>query len=255
MKPKSNKLLLIGGLSLAAIALYKAHKPASTTPVAGLDALGALAPTRPNSVIAAQVQRIASQLGHSVNMASQLTGTPTWLIIAITANEIGDFPFNTVNPAVKAAGVMQQTFGALVDTIYFAQKDGLWTPALQQFFVGKLGPANYARMMAAAKKRTPDKSLSMTEYLRNPDFCLVCGALMLRVLLNRCTDAAGQVNFGKVALGYNRGYTFLYNKLLKFVGATLDKLYTIAPSAESRAYLKNVTGVGGYLDIARSMNL
>ena len=243
---KNNKLLLGGIVSLGAYLLLRS-KPVATT-IKGLGAAGLVSSAAMAEVVGT-IRRVSSDLQAQIARAVQLTGTPAWIIEAISAHEIRYKPYTFINPSVHATGPMQMTPTTMFDVYFFVMKMGLETPALKQYMQGVLGD-KFPAFIKLAKNRKADASYG--RFLLDSQFNVVMGALLLRCLMNLFTQG-GNLDLAKLALGYNRGIGYATTKMIgpNLANATPQQLIDTAPSSEARAYIKDMVGTGGWFDQVR----
>lgn len=206
--------------------------------------------TQSSDEVTAAVQRITRQAGKWIERASILTGTPAWLITGIAAYEIGTkMPFNWVHPgSIMATGIMQMTPDTLYDSYLHANKLGFINPAITSFYQMKLGN-DYVPFLKTALSGRSNRAAGV-RYLKDPEFAVVAGALMLRVL-TYYFDEGGTPNLARLVVGYNQGLSFVKNKLLRLVGITAVALRSQFPG-QAGTYVANMLAPNGYLDQART---
>lgn len=213
--------------------------------------LGALKASISPAAIIQSVVRITRDLSHELAQAIELTETPKWLVQAIAAYEIRDAPYNTVNPAVGARGVMQITPITAVDGLYFAEKYRLLTAPVQAIFQKYLG-ARWPLALSYARKRSAKGGYLLAGALLHPEFNILMGALLLRVGMIQHQDTDGEANINKVVLQYNRGFTFGRKLMTPAMrNADADTVYAIAPKGEAKHYVANLLAPNAVIDQLR----
>ena len=246
---KKDTLFIGGLLTIGAWALLRKPVPV----VSGLGEAEGLVSKIPYEEVVGTIRRIARDLYGQITRATELTGTPSWVINAISAHEIRWKPYTFINPAVKATGPMQMTPPTMFDTYYFALKWKLVSPQLEGYMRTTLG-AKYDKFVSLAKDRQSDKSFA--KFLLNPQFNIVMGALLLRCLMVLFSEN-GIVNQAKLALGYNRGIGYATKKLVgaDTRGISAGGLLAKAPGPEARAYINDMVGAGGFFEQVRSSGI
>lgn len=259
---KSNKNWLAAGLAMVGGYLLLKKPQSATTGGAStttalsnrsINGLGSLAMTANVGEILTAARRIMGELGRSVEQASRLTGVPRWLILSIAAYEIRLFPFSKVNPAVGATGVMQITPITGVDALYFADKyhllNGEATAILQRF----VGPKNWPVLLKAARDRSAAGAKFLKEPLKQPEFNILLGSMILKAGLIQHANTDGSPNLAKVVLQYNQGFSF-GRKLAApgLLNASDELIEARAPSTEGRLYVANMMATGGVIATMQS---
>lgn len=249
---KNQKNWIVAGLALVGGYLLL-KKP--QTPTAGLMGAG-MAMTRNLGEIIESARKIVRDLGSSVDQAARLAGVPRWLVLAIASYEIRNFPYNKVNPAVGATGVMQITPVTAVDALYFADKYNLLTPAVVAVLQKYISPKNWPVVMKYARDRSAKGKTFFTAALKQPEFNLMMGSLILRAGLIQHPNTDGQPNLAKVVLQYNQGFSF-GKKLSRpgLVNASDQLVLSSAPSSEGRSYVSNMMADGGVIETMRSQDI
>ena len=243
---QSNKLILWG---IGAVGLGLLLRKAATKP---LGELGLLLAEQPYTQVSGSIDRIVGSLSSTIAQASALTGTPSKYIVAIAAYEIGFRPFSFINPAVKATGVMQITPPTMFDVYYFADKFKLVKPELTAFLRRKMTASDYSRFISLAKNRQANEALAL-RYLKDAEFNVVLGALLLRVLMYWFTEN-GQINLARLVVGYNRGVEWARKNLLAKVGISAEQLQREVPG-EAKKYIANQLGRNGYMEFVHQANM
>lgn len=255
MKLPKNFWLTASLLSVGGYALLR--RPAGTAAIGTAGLAGGLFVNTNLGDILASARRIVRDLGPSVDQAVRLSGVPRWLVLSIAAYEVRDRPYNVVNPAVGATGVMQITPITGVDALYFADKYGLLTPEAVSILQRGVGQAAWPLLMKSARNRSAEGAKYLKAALKNPEFNLLLGSFILRAGLMQHKNSDGQPNLAKVVLQYNQGFSFGLKKLDQpgMLNASSAMVYARAPRGEGKLYVSNMLAPGGVIDLMRSQSV